>query len=49
MMLLFVIAWILFKATAPWYVWSIFIVHIIGSAVASISNSDLDRLIDKLK
>lgn len=48
-MLLFVIAWILFKATAPWYVWSIFIVHIIGSAVASISDSDLDRLIDKLK
>lgn len=45
-----VIAWILFKAAAPWYVWSTFIVHIIGSVVAVISDTDkFNRLIDKLK
>tara|TARA_R110000772_G_scaffold156988_1_gene268263 strand:- start:33 stop:185 length:153 start_codon:yes stop_codon:yes gene_type:complete len=50
MMLLIVIAWILFKAAAPWYVWSTFIVHIIGSVVAVISDTDkFNRLIDKLK
>ena len=50
MMLLIVIAWILFKAAAPWYVWSTFIIHIIGSVVAVISDTDkFNRLIDKLK
>ena len=50
MMLLIVIAWILFKAAAPWYVWSTFIVHIIGCVITGISDTDkFNRLIDKLK
>lgn len=51
MMLLFVVAWILVKATAPWYIWVLFFTHIVGSFFASIfeNNRKIDNLIEKLK
>ncbi len=51
MMLLFVVAWILVKATAPLYIWVMFFTHIVGSFFASIfvNNKKIDDLIDKLK
>jgi len=51
MMLLVVVAWILVKATAPWYIWGLFFTHIVGSFFASIfeNNKRIDNLINKLK
>ena len=51
MMLLVVIAWVLVIANAPWWIWTCFIVHIMGSFFAWMfgDNQKLDNLIDKLK
>ena len=51
MMLLICIAWILVMANAPWWVWSAFCFHILGSVLAWLfkDNKQLDDLIDKLR
>jgi len=51
MMLLICIAWILVIANAPWWIWSAFWIHILGSFLAWLFNDNkpLDDLIDKLR
>jgi cell division protein FtsW (lipid II flippase) len=50
-MLLLVIAWILFMAKAPWWIWVCFVTHIVGCFFAWLfdTNKSVNKLIDKLK
>ena len=51
MMLLICICWILVVANAPWWIWTTFVVHIVGSIFAWIfeDNSKVNKLIETLK
>ena len=50
-MLLIVVAWILIKASAPWWVWTSFILHVIFSLFVFLfdENNRIKSLTDKLK
>lgn len=51
MMLLICIAWILIMANAPWWIWTAFVVHIVGCIFAWLfeDNNKVNKLIETLK
>tara|TARA_R110000796_G_scaffold233693_1_gene352252 strand:+ start:638 stop:787 length:150 start_codon:yes stop_codon:yes gene_type:complete len=49
-MLLIIIAWILIKASAPWWIWTAFILHIVFSILVFLSDeNNLIKITNKLK
>lgn len=48
MMLLAVILWILVIANAPWWVWTLYVLHIIGTILSEVLDNDLERMRNKL-